>query len=861
MKNKLIGFECVRWIHLHAMSGGLMLGVLSLACAAVPLARAGEIEPNGLPTHGSISSTPATVWEQAFVSGNGRMGAVMFGNPANDTIIASHCRLFVPLGNREIVPDLAKYVPELRSIYRKIGSGRAMEFLMAKGKEQGYPGLIPTDPCHPGLFINIHQRIEGDVSNYRRTEDFATGEVDVRWRDARGEFRRRMFVSRTDNLIVLSLTGPAAGGLDCELEFPHINHNLIDSKQVSAADWVTYHNVYVKGKGGFDSAVRIVNRGGKAEAVGDVVKMTGVDEVLMFIRIAPWKTPLPPNLSEAVAYSPDNPDFKHPGEFKPVPPLADSSVVAYLKADDAVALMPELKKSLAGVAADYSRLLAPHAKAHGALFNRVALDLGGGADRMKTSEELLDIAGKENRLPPALMEKMYDAGRYMYICSAGELLPNLQGIWAGSWTPMWSGDFTLDTNVQSAMASALSANLPELMEGYFRLMESFYPEWRINAQRIYGCRGFFSNPRASNTCLMLHWGGWDGVFWTAGSGWLASFFSDYAQYTGDRKFLEQRCVPLLKGIAEFYEDFLAETDQDGKAVFIPSFNPETGSSINATMDIAVAREVLINLIADCRELKIEGDNLAKWEALLARLPAYPIDKDGQLAEIPGGGVSPGHRHHSMLYPCFQSFDPIIESTPSLWKAAQTTVRAKIAGSDRAGQGDEQSSFGRIQCGVAAAYLRMPEEAYGRLKVMAVKRSMNPSLITSHEPAAGIWNTDGNGGIPQIANMMLAFSQPGRLDLLPALPAEWPKGEICGMLCRGQVTINRLAWDKPAAKVAVELTSSKAQILTLCLPNAGKIESVKVTGAKVSASPKGDNYREVTLQAKAVAKLEMTFTDK
>jgi len=823
----------------------------TLAACAVPQVVVAEVE-----FRGSTSDKPAgSAWENSFVSGNGRMGALLFGSPSDEILVANHCRLFLPLGNREIVPDLANQVPELRNIYRTTGPARAMDFLMEKGKEQGYAGLIPTDPYHPGLFLNIHQKIEGTVSDYLRTENFATGEVNVRWKDARGEFRRRLFVSRTDNLIVLSLTGPAAGQLDCQLQFPRVGHNLIESRQQTTAEWVTYHNIYVKGKGGYDAAVRIVNKGGKAEAAGDTVDVSGADEVLLFIRIVPWKTPLPLAHSEAVAYSPDNPDFKHPGQFTPAPPLADSSVVAYQKVDDAAALMPELKNSLAGVPADYGLLFAPHAKAHGALFNRVVLDLGGGAERGKTSEELLDIAGKENRLPPALMEKMYDAGRYMFICSAGELPPNLQGIWTGSWTPAWSGDFTLDTNVQSAMASACSANLPDLMEGYFRLMERFYPEWRLNAKRIYGCRGFFSNARASNTCLMLHWGGWEGVYWTAGSGWLASFFGDYAATTGDRKFLAQRCVPLWKGIAEFYEDFLAGTDVDGHAVFIPSYNPETGCGLSATMDIAVAREVLNHLIAACRDLNIEREQIPKWEALRARLPAYPVDQTGQLAEWPGGGVSAGHRHHSQLYPCFQSFDPLLETTPQLWKAAQASVRTKVAGADNGG---EQSSFGRIQCGVSAAYLRMPEEAYGRLKVMAVKRSMNPSLITSHEPNANILNTDGNGGIPQIVNMMLTYSQPGRLDLLPALAAAWPTGEIRGILCRGQITLNRLGWDQPAGKLVVELVSGKDQTLTLCLPNARAIKSIMGTGATVKESAKGPNYREISLDANVVATYELAF---
>ena len=760
----------------------------------------------GAPFRGSISHVPAQRWEDGFVTGNGRMGAMLFGNPTNETLVANHCRLFLPLGNREIVPDMVQYLPEIRRIFRDQGyypRTEMMDFLRKKANEQGYtPASIPTDPFHPGLFVNIRQQAVGAVTDYERTEDFQTGEVCVRWRDARGQFQRHLFVSRTGNLIALSLTGP----VPCELEFPAVAHKLIQSQQQTAPDWVTYHNVYTKGKGGYDAAVRIIR------------KDEGRD-VLLLIRIVPWKTPLPQNHSEAWAYSPDNPDFKRPGSFNPVPALADSSVVAYRTNEDAKALMPQLKKSLAGLRADYAALLAQHAKAHGALFDRVTLDLGGGAERAKPTEELLDLAAKENRLPPALMEKMYDAGRYMLICSAGELLPNLQGIWSGSWTPAWSGDFTLDTNVEAAMACACGANLADLMEGYFRTIEGFYPEWRVNAKRTYGCRGFFSSSRASNSGLLLHWGYWDLLFWTAGSGWLSSFFTDYADYTGDRDFLAQRCMPLLKEIAAFYEGFLTETDPAGHVVFIPTYNPETGCGTNATMDIAVARQVLGNLITACTELRIEQQKIPKWQALLAKLPAYPVNGRGELAEWPNGTIVAGHRHHSQLYPCFQSFDPLFETNALLRQAGQASVRVKIAGSD---EGGEQSSFGRIQAGVAAAFLGMSEEAYGRLKVMAVKRSMNPSLITSHEPNADIFNTDGNGGIPQIANTMLLFSRPGRIDLLPALPAAWPSGSVKGLRARGGFTVD-IEW-KDGKVTAYRIASKRPQPVTVRIN--GELKTVK-----------------------------------
>ncbi len=718
------------------------------------------------------SVTPGKRWEDAFVTGNGRMGALLFGNPTNETFVANHCRLFLPLGSREIVPDLARHVPELRRIIREKGYGDAMQFFLGKAKEQGYPGLTWTDKFHPGVLINLRQPAKGAIRDYQRTQDFATGEVVEHWRDDRGEFRRRMFVSRPDNMIALHVTGP----VPCELLFPAIEHELVESKQEAGPGWVVCHNLYRKGKGGFDTAVRIVRRDGDRD-------------VLLLIRIAPWKTPVPRKASEAWVYSPDHPDFRTPGAFKPAPSLADSSVVAYLSAGDAAALLPQLKSSLAAVDADYDALFAPHSKAHGALFNRVTLDLGGGADRGKTSEELLDLAKHENRLPAALMEKMYDAGRYMFICSAGEVAPNLQGIWTGSWNANWSGDYTLDTNIQAAMASACSANLADLMEGYFRLMEGFHPEWRLNAMRIYGCRGFFTNARASNTALQLHWGNWSGVFWTAGCGWLASFFCDYADYTGDREFLAKRCVPLLKEVVAFYEDFLGETDKDGRLVFIPSYDPETGSGINATMDSAVAREMLTKLIVACRTLGIEQENVPRWEAMLGRLPDYPTNRDGHIPEFPGKTMRAAHRHHSQLYPCFQSFDPVFETDGALRAAAQATVRAKILASDNGG---EDSTFGRVQAGVAAAYLRMPQEAYSRLEVMAVRRSMNPSLITSHNPNARTFNTDGNGGIPHIVNTMLVFSRPGSIDLLPALPAAWPEGSVKGLRVRGGLEVD-IAW--------------------------------------------------------------------
>jgi len=138
--------------------------------------------------------------------------------------------------------------------------------------------------------------------------------------------------------------------------------------------------------------------------------------------------------------------------------------------------------------------------------------------------------------------------------------------------------------------------------------------------------------------------------------------------------------------------------------------------------------------------------------------------------------------------------------------------------------------------------------------------MYPSLITAHNADCKTFNTDGNGTIPEIVNMMLVFSWPGRLDLLPALPKALPRGTLKGILACGQIHIDRLEWDKSAGRVDLELTSRVAQAVTMRLPPGTRIASAKVTGGGAAIKASGDaaNCRELTLQAGQTAGVRIKF---
>ncbi len=499
------------------------------------------------------------------------------------------------------------------------------------------------------------------------------------------------------------------------------------------------------------------------------------------------------------------------------------------------------------------------------LFHRVATDFGGGAERRRTTDELLARAARENTLSPALLEKIYDGSRYVILsASGGERPPNLQGLWTGTWQPAWSGDYTLDTNLQLAIAHLLSAGTPELLRGYFDLIEASLPAWRLNGKNLYGARGIRAPLRESNDGKETHWSErFHGLFWNPGAGWLAHWHYDYCLHAGDRNFLARRAVPFMREATLFYEDFLFE-DEGGKLRFSPSMSAENGDGDNATQDIAVAKELFTNLIAACEELGVEPASLPRWRAMLAAMPPYLVLPNGELQEwaTPGAPNQNDHRHLSHLYPLFQSgeFDP--RRTPELWRAAETAYLARLNGWFRnpentgARKGNETTSHGRMHLALCAARLGRGEEVWELLTRMAAGGSIYPSMASAHYERGKVFNMDANGAMPEVINGCLLQSRVGEVELLPALPGALPRGEIRGLRARGQITVNRLRWEPGA--VGIELVSGPDQTLLLSLPRAAELRRVEVIRGEAEVTPAAANARRVTLRAGQPVTLGIQF---
>ncbi|MHC4166737.1 MAG: glycosyl hydrolase family 95 catalytic domain-containing protein [Planctomycetota bacterium] len=800
------------------------LRILSL-CVLAPFVMARAHGGLQVPERGFISSEPAETWEQGLICGNGTIGANIFSRPLDETIIFTHERMFLPMGAPTMPPDTSSRLFEIR---RLIDRGLYKQATQLAFDLSGQESFMYPDPFVPAFDLSITMDADGETTDYARSVDFQTGEATVHWADRRGVFERRMFVSRADGVAVLLTTGPKPASVNCRLKLgarrpsdkldsrklersaERFKTHIADLKATAEKSALTFSNSFTKAYPGsvhiLEGVARVIAKNGTATPEGDTLVIAGADQVMLLIDVE-------------LIYDPDR------------------------------SRVEDMKNSLADLSADYRSLLRSHARIHGEMFNRMRLDIGGGSDHSLTTEELLAKSTNEN-LSRALIEKEFDAARYNIISCTGEFPPTLQGVWAGTYVPSWASDFTHNGNVPSAIACMLMGNTPELMLAYTSYIESIVPWLEVNAKHMFGARGVVLPSRSTtngfNNALAPSFAG---GFWVGGAAWAAHFFYDYYLYTGDREFLAEHALPFMEKAALFFEDYLYE-GPDGKYVFSPTQSPENSptntksqGTFNATMDVAAAKELLNNLIAASSELGVNQDKIALWRAMLKKMPPYMIGEDGVLKEwlTPRLEDNLRHRHSSQLYPLYDGMPEEIAKDPELQAAFRRIIEIKLENHwKRSGF----MSFGLVQLGQAATSLGENEMAYECLKHL-VNRFWLGNLASMHNHRS-LFNMDISGGMPAVLIKMLVASDPGRIQLLPAVPAAWPSGTIEGVLCRGQIEIKRLHWGD--GRIDLTLTSARKQSILLQVPS--EIGRISVTKGEASVR-KADNAncRRLSLPAR------------
>jgi alpha-L-fucosidase 2 len=750
---------------------------LAPAVRISPMPLTERLKRNVVPRKGFCSLVPGRTTSEGITSGNGPMNLEITGDPYSEQILFHHESLLMPWKRPFEAPTVADIFPQVRQMILDGKYREAVEFAF-KEMDKG-PVKVNTwpHPTVPAFLMRLDFPTTRSVTNYLRTVNFETCEANVYWSDEGGDWLRQTFTSRPDNVVVQLLTAPKwqkvnarialqkaagrmrrPGGDSGQSEFQHdFNEKqlIFKCRLDPSAD-----------NSGYAGVVRVVRNDGTVRIEDGTLVIENASSVMLLTRIE-W--------------------------------FADYS-------EDKV---ETVRLGLEQVAPDYSALLERHRTVQSEAFNRVTVDFGGASQYGMSTEELLADQRSRREYSPGLLEKIFEMGRYWFILTSGKY-------------PSMVAEVNANINLQ--IAPGPQGDLGEGMGAYFNWMESLAPDFRVNAKNIFGMRGtHYSLWPDKGIGVEFHYSTaastgeiWPHPYWISGGGWCCRPFWDYYLTTGDTEFLCKRVVPALKELALFYEEFLTVTDKDGNYIFVPSFSPENNPGnlnpsqmlvINASMDIAVCREVLSNLIVACETLGIDADSVMKWKAMLEKLPPHLLESDGTLKEWAWPTLEErySHRHISHLYGVWPGDEIDPDRTPQLALGAMMADRRRVP--------ERLAAHGRCHRALVGARLKDCFVVDTELRQLLEQGYVATTLRCSHDPYIAPM-PDAQGGIPTIIMEMLLYSRPGVIELLPALPPTLLKGSINGMLARTFARVDKLKWDMDSRTVELKMTSFRKQDVTL-----------------------------------------------
>ncbi|HEX8958525.1 MAG TPA: glycoside hydrolase N-terminal domain-containing protein, partial [Solirubrobacterales bacterium] len=768
---------------------------------------------------------PAASWNEALPVGNGRLGAMVFGGleverlQLNEDTLWSGCPAACDNpAAKDALADVRRLILEER---RYAEGGEATRRMQGPFSES-YEPLGDLRLHFPGHAAATHYRRDLDLDSAIASVSYELGGV---------SYRREVIASHPDQSIVIRVTAskPGAVSFEATLTSPHPSRveprgeaDLALAGRAPARAAPIYRKVAnpiaydeAEGRGmRFEARVRVMADGGKVVQGPRGVEVRGADSATLFLAAATG--------FRGFAAMPDAPA----GEV-------DERCAAAL---DRASAKP------------YDRLRADHVSDHQALFRRVRLDLGAGRPDLPTDERLRQVVATPD---PGLVALYFQYGRYMLIASSrpGTQAANLQGIWNEEVRPPWSSNYTININLQMNYWPAEVANLPELSEPLYRLIEELAERGVGTAAANYGCRGWVAHHntdlwRSSGPVGDYGSGDPRWAMWPMAAPWLCQHLWDHYLFSGDLTFLGERAYPLMRGAAEFLLDWLVE-DGAGRLITCPSTSPENAFytadgevatvSAASTMDLMLVRDLFTSCVEASEALGVDADLRARLETALSRLYPYQVGKSGYLQEWweDFAEPEPGHRHISHLWGLYPGREISLSLTPALAEAARRSLERRLA------HGGGHTGWSAAWIVLFWARLRAPEQAHAMLSQLLVKSSL-PNLFDSHPfdtPLGAVFQIDGNFGATAAIAELLLQSHEGEICLLPALPEQWPTGSVRGLRARGGLEVD-LEWQAGHATVC-RLRGTRATTARIRPPEGQSVVEVVSDGSPVAARQAGD----------------------
>lgn len=773
-----------------------------------------------------IYHKPAAQWTDALPVGNGRIGAMIYGDPGKELLQLNESTFWSggPV-DQKIDPAVPLALTKVREVLLQHEDYAGANKLVRTIQGEYTQSYLPLADLH------LKQDIGGgQYENYSRTLSLSKSLATVEFKAAGITYKREIVASFPAKAIIIHLTASRPGKISFNVDLTSQvkyqvssdGHNalLLKAKAPTQVDpnYVNYNKEPVQYNDsstckGMRAAlhVKVVNIGGSVKTGPAGLNVKGASEVTLFI-------------CAATSFN----------GYDKCPTTQGKDEVEICKTDIEAASRISWPLLYKAHLADYAKY-----------FDRVKFNLGTDNSAnvdMPTDERLL--AFSKGATDPGLEVLFYQYGRYLLISSSrpGGPPANLQGIWNNLLRAPWSSNYTININTQMNYWPAAITGLEEMEYPLFDLIKELSVTGRKTAREFYNMNGWVAHHNTDIWALsnpVGDYGKGDPKWanWYMGGPWLCRHLFEHYRFTHDKKFLKN-AYPVMKGAAEFLVNYLVE-DKNGYLVTAPSFSPENdyiddqgkeaNTSIATTMDMSIIRDHFRNCIEAADSLHTDQAFAALLRSKLAKLYPLHIGKKGNLQEWykDWEDVDPHHRHVSHLFGLHpgREISPLL--TPEFAAASRKTLELR---------GDAGTGWSLAWKINFWARLLDGDHAYKLLRDLMRDVSVSkggglyPNLFDAHPP----FQIDGNFGATSGMTEMLLQSQLDELHLLPALPAAWSSGAVSGLRARGAFTVN-MAWSNN------KLTTAQiySQCGGKCILRTGY--PVIVKSVKVSSKRSGQYY--------------------